>query len=168
MFDNLKRFSSRNSFFFWDLLFCGQCLGTIGLVHYYKISPKCLYIWDADVAVYIERFLPFLHLIRALPFPGSACTTGLTGPVGNSVWPLGLACLCTRTERNWIIYGGCVRASAFRYRIMDDRLLGFGGEPLEVGARFTIGGPTLGAGRWCIGNVCTLGGGRGGVGGTPK
>ena len=34
------------------------------------------------------------------------------------------------------------------------------------GAGFTIGESTLGAGRWCNDNVFTLGGGRGGVGGT--
>ena len=32
-------------------------------------------------------------------------------------------------------------------------------------ARFTIAGSTLGYVRWCNGNICTLGGGRGGVGG---
>ena len=40
------------------------------------------------------------------------------------------------------------------------------GATLGGGVRFTIGGSTLGAGLWCNGNVCTLGGGRGGVGGT--
>ena len=43
------------------------------------------------------------------------------------------------------------------------------GSTLGVGSGFTIGGSTLGAGRWCNGNVCTpLGGGRGGVGGTGE
>ena len=37
---------------------------------------------------------------------------------------------------------------------------------LGGGAGFTIGGSTLGARRWCTGDVCTLGGVRGGVGGT--
>ena len=40
------------------------------------------------------------------------------------------------------------------------------GATLGGGARFTIGGSTLGAGRWCIRDICILGGGRGGVGGT--
>ena len=40
------------------------------------------------------------------------------------------------------------------------------GVTLGGGARFTIGSSVLGAGRWCIGNVCTLGCGKGGVGGT--
>ena len=40
------------------------------------------------------------------------------------------------------------------------------GATLGGGARFAIGGSTLGAGRWCIGNIFTIGGGRGGVGGT--
>ena len=40
------------------------------------------------------------------------------------------------------------------------------GGTLGGGAGFTIGGSNLGDGQWCTGDVCTLGGGRGGVGGT--
>ena len=40
------------------------------------------------------------------------------------------------------------------------------GATLGGGTGFTIGGSTLGAGQWCNGDVFTLGGGRGGVGGT--
>ena len=37
---------------------------------------------------------------------------------------------------------------------------------LGGGAGFTIGGSTLGSGRWCNGDVCTLGGVRCGIDGT--
>ena len=40
------------------------------------------------------------------------------------------------------------------------------GGTLECGAGLTLGGSNLGDCRWCTSNVCTLGGGRGGVGGT--
>ena len=40
------------------------------------------------------------------------------------------------------------------------------GSTLGDGAGFAIRDSTLGAGRWCNRDVCTLGGGRGGVGGT--
>ena len=40
------------------------------------------------------------------------------------------------------------------------------GDILGGGTGFNIGGSTLGAGRWCTDNVCTLGGGRGGIGRT--
>ena len=40
------------------------------------------------------------------------------------------------------------------------------GATLVGGARFTIGGSNIGSGRWCNNDVCTLGGERGGVGGT--
>ena len=46
-------------FVFWEVLLRGKCLGTIGLVHYYMIAPKCLYIWYADVAVDIQMFPRF-------------------------------------------------------------------------------------------------------------
>ena len=40
------------------------------------------------------------------------------------------------------------------------------GATLGGGAGFTIGVSTLGSGRWCNGDVCTLGGGGGGIGRT--
>ena len=40
------------------------------------------------------------------------------------------------------------------------------GATLGGWAGFTIGGSTLGDYHWCNGDVCTHGGGRGGVGGT--
>ena len=42
------------------------------------------------------------------------------------------------------------------------------GATLGGRAGFTVGGSTLGAGRWCNGDVCNLGGGRGGVGGKGR
>ena len=42
------------------------------------------------------------------------------------------------------------------------------GATLGGGAGFTIGGSTLGAGHWYNGEILTLGGERGGVGGTGR
>ena len=38
----------------------------------------------------------------------------------------------------------------------------------DIGAGFTIRGSTFGSGRWCTGDVFTIGGGRGGIGGTGR